>query len=773
MSIYKSIINPHTGELQLFVDTALLKIKGTVNTPANLPLTGNSENDCYIVKSNDRLYTWNNTSSSGILTDWVDVGSVSSVDWSIITNKPVSSVSDIDDSVSKKHTQGTDQGLDTGGVNAVTALQVKQAITDDHTHSNKTILDNIQEALTTVLKTAYDTCVTFISNFNLGTPLTDDILAWNGVQFVPKAPQVTGFKGVDLFFDDSLSGISTYFSLLPIPTGGIEQLDNIIVNANTVHGEDYISGVLGGTQIDAGVWQFDIYRYISSGPTSGTTEFIIEVYKRTSGGTETLLFTVATGDVNDTVNTLQTITTVQPAYVINSTDRLLLKFYGHRIEVGNRTITLTHNGTAHYSHIHTPLVLRHNDLAGLQGGTTGQFNHLTNAQLIDVNTIAGLQDDMVSTAFRVAILGDYSEYDMVSKTIDEYEDQSGIDLGLSTDIIYDSLEECYKPYDDLGTDTVFLSHFDGLDGATTADDESASAHLMTFNGEAQLKTAEKIFGASSLYLDGTGDYLSIPDSDDWDFGANDFTIDSWIRPTSNAHHHCPISAGDSLTFWRLLLISDGSVAFNSAISGVFQSDYSWPFGWTPNNWYHLAIVRNGTNLYCFKDGTLLSGSASTLISTNSVTNGTGQLEIGRVVGLTSEYYEGYLDELRVSKGIARWTSNFSVPVLPYSGTISNMVLISNAKAIGVSPSTIRVICRLEEIDSLILNTDLIVEVSRDNGTTWSAVILSDINIFSSNSKIIGGSTDVSGQPSGTSLRYKVSSLNNKNFKLHGTARLWN
>lgn len=256
-------------------------------------------------------------------------------------------------------------------------------------HSNKTILDAIQESLTTVLKNSYDACVTFIGNFALGTPNVNDHLAWNGSQFVPSAPQISGFKGVDLFLDDTPSGILTYNTLAKIPVGGSEVLDNIVVNANTVHAEDYISDMLGGIQIDAGVWEFDIYRYISSGTTTGTTELIFEIYKRTSGGTETLLFTIATGDVNDTVNTLQSLTTVQSAFAINPTDRLLLKVYGHRIEANNRTITFSHNGTTHYSHIHTPLVLRHNDLAGLQGGTSGEFYHLTSAEYAALGSLTG------------------------------------------------------------------------------------------------------------------------------------------------------------------------------------------------------------------------------------------------------------------------------------------------------------------------------------------------------------------------------------------------
>ena len=105
MSVYKTKINPWTKKLQWVIDANLLKIKGTVDTYNDLPLTGNTENDCYITKDTDFLYTWNNPNPSGLLTDWIQIGSTASIDWSVITNKPSSLVADIDDAVTKKHTR--------------------------------------------------------------------------------------------------------------------------------------------------------------------------------------------------------------------------------------------------------------------------------------------------------------------------------------------------------------------------------------------------------------------------------------------------------------------------------------------------------------------------------------------------------------------------------------------------------------------------------------------------------------------------------------------
>lgn len=166
MSNYLRKFNPWTKKLQWVIDANLLKIKGSVNTKNDLPITGNSENDCYITKDTDRLYTWSISASSGTLDDWKDVGSTAEIDWSAITNKPSSSTSDIDDAVSKKHSQNTDTGTtenifqidsDNSGVklrNGSGDLDVRNSANDDYADLNcKELGDGINKAdPTTILE---------------------------------------------------------------------------------------------------------------------------------------------------------------------------------------------------------------------------------------------------------------------------------------------------------------------------------------------------------------------------------------------------------------------------------------------------------------------------------------------------------------------------------------------------------------------------------------------------------------------------------------------
>jgi hypothetical protein len=137
MGLYKQQINPITGKFDLVPSNTAIRVKDAIDTQSNLPLTGNVIGDGRVTTDTGHLYIWTKETSSGLLTDWVDQGDFIDVTWDAISGKPLSTPANIDDAVSKKHTQGTDQGLDTGGLNATTALQVKDAVTNSHAASGQ------------------------------------------------------------------------------------------------------------------------------------------------------------------------------------------------------------------------------------------------------------------------------------------------------------------------------------------------------------------------------------------------------------------------------------------------------------------------------------------------------------------------------------------------------------------------------------------------------------------------------------------------------------
>lgn len=116
MSSYKTKFNPFTKKLQWVVDTTSiegLNFKDGVATYSSLPITGNAKNDARITNDTHHLYIWSLDESSGDLSDWIDQGDIIDISWDSIDGKPSSSVVDIDDAVSKKHTQNTDEYLNT------------------------------------------------------------------------------------------------------------------------------------------------------------------------------------------------------------------------------------------------------------------------------------------------------------------------------------------------------------------------------------------------------------------------------------------------------------------------------------------------------------------------------------------------------------------------------------------------------------------------------------------------------------------------------------
>jgi len=177
MSLYKSMLNPHTGNLTIVWAGTVLHMHESVDTYNSLPITGNSENDLRITRDTDIMWTWSISSASGSLSDWKDIGSIAAVDWSAITNKPSSSVADIDDAVSKKHTQGTDQKLDDGGVNEISAEEIKNFIDISaidssikllyHFNGDNEDIDTIDETRVTS-PTLYTDCIISTSESKFG-----------------------------------------------------------------------------------------------------------------------------------------------------------------------------------------------------------------------------------------------------------------------------------------------------------------------------------------------------------------------------------------------------------------------------------------------------------------------------------------------------------------------------------------------------------------------------------------------------------------------------
>jgi hypothetical protein len=210
----------------------------------------------------------------------------------------------------------------------------------------------------------------------------------------------------------------------------------------------------------------------------------------------------------------------------------------------------------------------------------------------------------------------------------------------------------------IDANTVFCFHADSL--------ADTQGHPLTAFGDAKIDSAQSKFGGSALLLDGTGDYLSSPDSPDWAFGSGDFTLECWLNlanvATLNQAILAQFSSGPGQYSWMLRYNGASGIGFY--VSGDGTALTTVANAWVPvaGTWYHVAAVRSGTSLLVFVNGVLL---ATTGTFSGPLFDSNQPLTIGgNAAGGWS--LNGSLDEVRISKGIARWTSNFSVPTAPYT-----------------------------------------------------------------------------------------------------------
>jgi hypothetical protein len=207
------------------------------------------------------------------------------------------------------------------------------------------------------------------------------------------------------------------------------------------------------------------------------------------------------------------------------------------------------------------------------------------------------------------------------------------------------------------TDTQFLENFTNgaiFDNAMMNDLETA--------GNAQISTSVVKYGTGSLAFDGAGDYLVAPSNAIFNMGTGNFTIECWAYPQTQIESYPAL--------FNLTGTADLSVAYNhgegtansfSMLTGGTRTSASVTS--SVNAWYHIAIVRNGTTVTLYIDGT------SRATTTNSSTLGGTTCTIGVYgTGFETTAFKGYLDEFRITKGYARYIANFTPPTQAFFNT---------------------------------------------------------------------------------------------------------
>jgi len=210
--------------------------------------------------------------------------------------------------------------------------------------------------------------------------------------------------------------------------------------------------------------------------------------------------------------------------------------------------------------------------------------------------------------------------------------------------------------------TKILLHFDGTNTSQTFIDSGASNYTLSAVGTAQLDVSQKKFGTASLLLDGDSDYATVPDSDDWDFGTNNFTVDFWAYIANTNKQNMFVSLGYNSANSLIVYYQDAKL---SAIyrNAALNNKTIVGSALTQNTWYHIALIKNNNYLILYLDG-VTNGSYAPM-QTNTVH--ADHIDIGYAMprDQTLAYMQGNIDEMRISKGIARWTNNFTPPTRSY------------------------------------------------------------------------------------------------------------
>lgn len=203
--------------------------------------------------------------------------------------------------------------------------------------------------------------------------------------------------------------------------------------------------------------------------------------------------------------------------------------------------------------------------------------------------------------------------------------------------------------------TKLLLHFNGSDASTTVTDEAG--HTVTATGNAQIDTAQSKFGGASCLFDGTGDYISVTNNDDLYLGSKSFTLDLWYRLNAypaTGNHFALFTHTNGTDLLLLSVFTDGLGA---------HGYYAYFNGWgafreasqSLNTWYHVAFVRSGSLFAFYHNGSLLG-------SKQSLTSGLPQISANLTISYRNagspDYFNGWIDEYRLSVGIARYEGNF-------------------------------------------------------------------------------------------------------------------
>ena len=367
---------------------------------------------------------------------------------------------------------------------------------------------------------------------------------------------------------------------------------------------------------------------------------------------------------------------------------------------------------------------------------TGDF---TAINLGSIGSIDTMQTNIVLNAFRIAINGSLTRFNMVDGIVDEYEDENSVDNPNSTSEQYDSVNDLYSPS---ALDQPF-THFKCNDNSanTTVTDDGSGAN----NGTANVNTSNYSIAGKineAFQVNGSTEFIDI---DNLLADIKNDTVGSitmWIRRNAGSGNNI-FTFGDTSAD-RVFRIRLSTATLQIGFDGATGSN-TWDisdsgFSFVDNVWTHVAIVQDGIEVKIYVNGSLQTPTFS--VSTDksawfdAYSSGVAILDNGRIGCINRNnsgnilFHGGDIDDIRYYQSVALTSSD--IAVIYNSGTgseattfPSDMTLISDPFTAEAIPLNARIVLFEEDIDSIILNTDLKAFVTRDAGQTFTTDSVTD------------------------------------------------
>jgi hypothetical protein len=195
--------------------------------------------------------------------------------------------------------------------------------------------------------------------------------------------------------------------------------------------------------------------------------------------------------------------------------------------------------------------------------------------------------------------------------------------------------------------------------------DNTAKNVLETVGSAAISTTQSKYGGSSMYFAGSPNYLQLSNPNaNVQLGSGNFTIEMWVNFNSAAGTQILNNygyEGGSTNYSYLFYYSSSTIRFANSTdgsAGTSQDNSLGAFTPTVGTWYHLALVRNGATVTCYADGTALSAPYNIAARTIFFPGNASTFTLGANAG---NYFSGYIDDFRITKGVARYTTNFTPP----------------------------------------------------------------------------------------------------------------